>query len=175
MPLVVFLRGVNVGGRKTFRPSVLAKKLAGLDVKSIGAAGTFTVRRKVRARTARAEFLRHLPFDAHVMICPAKELVDLVDDEPLRQHALHEDAKPFISVLERHPREQPRLPIHAPEGKAWQVAVIAVRGRFALSLHRRTGGALVYPNEVVEKRFGVAATTRSWNTILKLRADLESE
>ena len=62
----------------------------------------------------------------------------------------------------------PRLPIEQPEGKAWQVRVMTIRGRFAVSLLRKTGRAFVYPNEVVEKRLGMAATTRSWNTIVTL-------
>jgi hypothetical protein len=36
---------------------------------------------------------------------------------------------------------------------------------FALSLHRRVGRTLVYPNEVVERHLGVSATTRNWNTV----------
>ena len=47
MTLVVFLRGVNVGGYKTFRPSLLAKELAEFDVVNIGAAGTFVVRKPI--------------------------------------------------------------------------------------------------------------------------------
>ena len=35
--LIIFLRGVNVGGHKTFRPSLLAKEMADYDVTSIGA------------------------------------------------------------------------------------------------------------------------------------------
>ncbi len=54
MPEVVLLRGVNVGGHKTFRPSALAAQLQHLDVVNIGAAGTFVVRRSVgHAHTAR--------------------------------------------------------------------------------------------------------------------------
>src|SRR6185295_12228721 len=45
MAVVVFLRGVNVGGHRRLRPSVLAKELERLDVVSIGAAGTFVVRK----------------------------------------------------------------------------------------------------------------------------------
>ena len=174
MSLVVFLRGVNVGGHKAFQPSVFARKLGGLEVKSVGAAGTFIVRGNVGERTVRSEFVKHLPFDAHVIICMGRELVDLVRDDPFHDHALDEDIKGFVSVLESRPGGRPRLPIHQPEGKGWQVAVIAVHGRFAVSLLRKTGRTLVYPNEVVEKRFEVVATTRSWNTILRLRHDLET-
>lgn len=45
MVLVVLLRGVNVGGHRTFRPTTLAKQLAHLDAVNIGAAGTFVIRR----------------------------------------------------------------------------------------------------------------------------------
>jgi hypothetical protein len=41
MALVVFLRGVNVGGHKAFRPSALAGALADFDVVNVGASGTF--------------------------------------------------------------------------------------------------------------------------------------
>ena len=104
MALAVFLRGVNVGGHKAFQPSVFARRLHRLDVRSVGAAGTFLVRGKVGQKTARTEFLKHLPFEAQVMICTAEELSDLVRDDPFHEHALHDDIKGFVSVLERHPR-----------------------------------------------------------------------
>ena len=40
---IVFLRGVNVGGHRTFRPSILARELSDYDVVNVGAAGTFVV------------------------------------------------------------------------------------------------------------------------------------
>jgi hypothetical protein len=41
MALIVFLRGVNVGGHRTFRPTILARELSAYDVVNVGAAGTF--------------------------------------------------------------------------------------------------------------------------------------
>ena len=74
----------------------------------------------------------------------------------------------FVSVLAKRPPTLPTLPFSQPAGSEWQVKVVGLRGRFALSLWRRTGRAMVYPNEVVEKRLAVAATTRNWNTISKI-------
>ena len=51
MALVVFLRGVNVGGHRTFRPAALVKDLAHLDAVNIGAAGTFVIRRRALVET----------------------------------------------------------------------------------------------------------------------------
>jgi hypothetical protein len=42
---VVLLRGVNVGGHRTFRPARLAERLQHLGAINIGAAGTFVIRK----------------------------------------------------------------------------------------------------------------------------------
>src|SRR5580704_450692 len=73
MALVVLLRGVNVGGHRTFRPATLAKQLKHLDAVNIGAAGTFVIRRPVTRAKLRAELARRLPFDAEIMICQGHE------------------------------------------------------------------------------------------------------
>jgi hypothetical protein len=54
--LVVLLRGVNVGGHRTFRPAALAAQLAHLDTVNIGAAGTFVIRKRIGRGDVRTEF-----------------------------------------------------------------------------------------------------------------------
>ena len=165
MALVVFMRGVNVGGHRTFRPAVLAKELAAFDVVNVGAAGTFVVRQMIGQRALRDELLRRLPFQAELMICRGRDLIDLACGEAFPDEPSPKAARRFVSVLAKRPRALPRLPISQPAGDKWQVKVVGVIGRFALSLWRRLGRTIVYPNEVVEKNLGVSATTRNWNTI----------
>src|ERR1700694_5021950 len=62
--LVVLLRGINVGGHRSFRPTTLAEQLKHLDAVNIGGAGTFVIRRPVTQAKLRAELARRLPFDA---------------------------------------------------------------------------------------------------------------
>lgn len=174
MAWVVFLRGVNVGGHKAFQPSALARELAAFGVVNVGAAGTFVVRKTISQAILRAELLRRLPFQAELMICRSRELIDLTFGQPSPDETARKDVRRFVSVLARRPRTLPRLPISHPAGDKWQVKVIGIRGRFALSLHRRQGRTLVYPNEVVEKRLRVTATTRNWNTIAAIRSVLEA-
>jgi hypothetical protein len=64
MALVVLLKGVNVGGYRTFRPSALAKELERFDIVNVGAAGTFVIRQTVGRMKLRAEVMRRLPFEA---------------------------------------------------------------------------------------------------------------
>jgi uncharacterized protein (DUF1697 family) len=77
MALVVFLKGVNVGGHRTFRPSVLATEMTHLGVMSVGAAGTFVVRMPISRAKLRLEFQRRLPFATEAMICSGSDIVRL--------------------------------------------------------------------------------------------------
>src|SRR2546422_9351969 len=54
--LVVLLRGVNVGGHRTFRPSTLAGQLKHLDAVNIGAAGEVVCPRAVSQGRQSGEF-----------------------------------------------------------------------------------------------------------------------
>jgi uncharacterized protein (DUF1697 family) len=77
MAWVVFLRAVNVGGTNRCQPALIAKQLARFDIVNIGAVGTFVVREAVSESALRAAIVRKLPFKCEIMICPAKEIVDL--------------------------------------------------------------------------------------------------
>lgn len=61
-----------------------------------------------------------------------------------------------------------RLPIERPTG-GWEVKRVAVKDRFVLRRWRALRKSGLYPNEVVEREFGVPATTRTWGTIEKIR------
>jgi uncharacterized protein (DUF1697 family) len=165
MAWVVFLRGVNVGGHKAFRPSMLATELAEFDVVNVGAAGTFVVRKSISSALLRAELSRRLPFDADLMICRARDVSNLGSGDPFPGAGSEKGVSWFVSVLAKRPQRLPPFPICQPAGDNWQVKVIGLRSTFVLSLHRRVGRTLVYPNEVVERHLGVRATTRNWNTL----------
>ncbi len=173
MALVVFLRGVNVGGHKTFRPSALAKELADFDVVNVGAAGTFVIRKAVSQKLLRTELARRLPVAAEFMICPGRDLTALARRTSLPDEAAAEEVQQAISVLAARPRTLPPLPLSRPNEDAWRVRILEVAGRYAVSVWRRLGERLLYPNEVVEKTLGVSATTRNWNTLSTICAILQ--
>jgi uncharacterized protein (DUF1697 family) len=107
------------------------------------------------------------------MICNGRNLLDLASAAPFPNARSYKDARRFVTVMLKQPRELPLLPISHPPGDQWQVQIVGVSGRFALSFWRRMGKALIYPNEVVEKKFGVSATTRNWDTITTICDILE--
>src|SRR5262249_18402461 len=130
------------------------------DVVNIGAAGTFVVRKPASAAKIRAEFLRRLPFEPEVIVVGGREVLDLAAGEAFSKAPSGRDMRLFVTVLSRAPRPLPPLPVLRPSEDAWQVALVNCTGRFVLSHWRRQGRTFLYPNEVVEKVFGVPATTR---------------
>jgi uncharacterized protein (DUF1697 family) len=164
MALVVFLRGVNVGGRRRFRPSVLAKEMAAHDVVNVGAAGTFVVRKPGPRAALRAELLRRLPFEAEVVFCEGRDLLRLAADNPFGRQRQRPDVVRFLSILSKPPRARPSVPIGIPSEGRWFVRLIARRGRFVLGVYRRHMKTIGYLGRI-DEIFGVPATTRNWNTV----------
>ncbi len=162
MACVVFFRAVNVGGHQKLQPSLLARALAEFGVVNVGAAGTFVVRGPVSQAKLRAEILRRLPFKPELMTCPARDVLALVRGAWFRETPEGKDIGRFVSVMPQSPRMKPKLPIEQPVGGKWEVRIVAIVGRFALSL-RRLGQT--YSDTVVEKHFNGPATTRNWNTL----------
>lgn len=110
MAFVAFFRGINVGGYRTFRPSILAKQLKDYGVVNIGAAGSFVFRNRVSQTVLRSEVLRCLPVDAEVMICTAQELIAAASDNPFASEKDGRYTVRFVSVLARGP--ECYLPFH---------------------------------------------------------------
>ena len=163
MALVVFLRGVNVGGHRSFRPSLLAEKMRRYDVVNVGAAGTFVVRKPPAPEKLRAELSRKLPFQAEVVICEGRELLRL-ETENCYPSKIPADVVRFVSILATPARLKKSLPVKFPSEGKWLVRVIASKGPFVFGMYRRHMKTIGYLGQI-DKLFDGPATTRNWNTI----------
>ncbi len=172
MALVVLLRGINVGGRRSLRPTTLARQLRHLDAVSIGAAGTFVIRRPVSRARLREEIARRVPFDLEVVICEGREIARLAARDPFRGLRLGPDVVRFVSVLSRRPRSEPRLPVVLPSGGNWLLKILALDDRFVLGLYRRHMRVIGYLGDL-DQLFGAPAVTRNWNTVTRIRKELD--
>jgi uncharacterized protein (DUF1697 family) len=162
--LVVLLRGVNVGGHRTFRPATLGERLKHLDAINIGAAGTFVIRRPVTRAQLRDEIARRLPFDAEISICQGREIVRLLSRDHFAGHPVRPDVVRFVSILSRRPRSAPSTPMSLPPNGRWLLKILAREGRFVFGVYRRHMKVISHLG-TLDRLFGVPATTRNWNTI----------
>ena len=164
MAVVAFLRGVNVGGHRRFRPSVLAQELTRYDMVNVGATGTFVVRKPGPPAKLRAELLRKLPFEAEVALIDGRDLIRLVTENPFRAQRPRPDAVRFVAILSNTCPIPPASPITLPTRGPWLVRILGSRGRFVFGEYRRHMKTIGYLGRI-DKLFGVPATVRGWNTI----------
>jgi uncharacterized protein (DUF1697 family) len=167
MALVVFLRGVNVGGHRTFRPSVLARELSAYDVINIGAAGTFVVRKPGSRANFRAALLRKLPFEAHVVLCDGRDLMRMEKAKPFGSEPCPPDVVRFVSILAKATGSRASLPASFPSHGEWLVRVVSSQGQFVFGIYRRHMKTIGYLGQI-DKLYGAPATTRNWNTIMAI-------
>lgn len=165
MSLVVFLRGVNVGGHRRFRPSELAAELRDFGAVNVGAAGTLIIRRPGPRMKFRAELLRRLPFEAEAAICQGCDLLRLEQENPFGAEELSADTVRFVSILLMANRTMPTMPFGLPPDGEWLVRVIAARKQFVFGMYRRHMKTIGYLGQL-DKLIGARVTTRNWNTML---------
>jgi uncharacterized protein (DUF1697 family) len=158
------LRGINVGGHRTLRPSLLAGRLKPFDAVNIGAAGTFVIRRPVARARLRAEIARRLPFDAAIIICEGREILGLMSQDPFAGPPEAPGIVRFVSVLSRRPRSEPTLPARFPSSGRWLLKILARKGRIVFGQYRRHMKVIGYLG-ALDRLFGVPVVTRNWNTI----------
>jgi uncharacterized protein (DUF1697 family) len=161
---VVLLRGVNVGGHRTFRPTTLARRLKHLDAVNIGAAGTFVIRKPVSRVQLRAALAARLPVDTEITICQGHEILGLMSRDPFAGQPMQPDIVRFVSVLSRRPRSAPPMPLRLPSHGTWLLKVLGRDGRFVFGLYRRRMKVIGYLG-AIDRLFGARATTRNWTTI----------
>lgn len=164
MALVVFFRGINVGGHRRLRPSILAAELSAYDVVNVGAAGTFVVRKPGPRANFLQELRRKLPFNAEVACCDARDLIRLEADNPFGAEPPRPDMVQFVSILAKPGRRKVSIPMALPEAGEWFVRIMGSRNRLVFGVYKRHMKTIGYLGQL-DAVFGAPATTRSWSTI----------
>ena len=160
MALVVFLRGVNVGGHRTFRPSALARRLNRYDIVNVGAAGPFVVCKPGPRAKFRVALLRKLPFEAEVVLSDGCDILRLEKENPFGTEPPRPDIVRFVSILSRAGGLRTSLPVAFPPNGEWLVRVIACKDQFVFGMYRLHMKTIGYLGRI-DKLFGTPATTRN--------------
>jgi uncharacterized protein (DUF1697 family) len=172
MAQVVFLRGVNVGGHRVFRPSLLPAQLPQLGLVNIGAAGTFVVRQRISQAALRRALAGRLPFDAEIVICSAAQVRGLLEADIFAGQPSRPDVVRFVSVLSRAPGISPLLPMEFRHGRRWLVKLVRQVDRFVAGVYRRHLRTISCLGRI-DQVFDVPVTTRNWNTFGQIASVLE--
>jgi len=134
---------------------------------NIGAAGTFVA----RGRVSPTEIAKAILFPLDVAIRPAAEVLRLVDGGPPRAPS---GTQVFVSVLVAPATKSPGLPVELPPGRPWVLRVVAKQGPFVVSLRRVDRQRALDLSAVIERAYGVRATTRGWPTFERVATAVRS-
>lgn len=174
MALVVFLRGVNVGGHRSFRPTELAEALKHLGAVNIGAAGTLVIRRQMSQADARAAVAQNLPFVAEIVVCQGRDIAALISKNPFKGLSVRPGVVRFVSVLSGRTRLTPATPMRFPPSGPWLMKILAKHNRFVIGTYRRHMKVIGYLG-ALDRLYGVPVTTRNWNTIAAIGKVLRND
>ena len=171
---VVFLKGVNVGGHRRLKPSLLARRLRRYEAVNVGSAGTFIVSGRVSRRGLAATIREAVSFEVQMVICSAREIRAIADETAFDGAPGGKANVRFVSMQVRRAPLRRRPPFALGDGRRWDLKVLVQRGRFILGVHRRQMRALGALAQL-EELGGGAITTRSWGTIRRLAAMMADE
>lgn len=172
---VALLRGINVGGHRRVAMADLRDLLAGqghADVQTLLQSGNalFTsesVDPDGLASEIETAIAGRLGLKVAVLLRTGAELADVIAANPLPE-AIAEPAKLHVAFLSAAP-EPGRLETLEAARFAPDTFVLGERALYVW--YRDGAGRSKLTNDLIERRLGVTATSRNWNTITKL-ADL---
>ncbi len=172
---VAFLRAVNVAGRAGVRMADLriAFERAGAEaVRTVIQSGNVlfdapATELPTLLHRLRGAVNRLAGGPTTVVFRTLRELGSLVRSAPFRDFEDETDLKLYVAFLAAPPRRTLELPLRLPSDG---LEAFALRRHDVLLVGRRVRGRFGFPNNVVEKAFGVPATSRNWNTVTKLVA-----
>ncbi len=173
MRYVAFLRGINVGGRNLLKMESLRALLAAQGLQNIytylqSGNAVFESRERDGQKIAgriEAGIMDFLGASIPVVLRTADRLRQMVDSDPFRFRRDSADAKLYVSFLHSTPPTRPQLPLIHLDG---MMVIFAATESEAFSVSTPSKGRYLFPNIVIEERFGVSATTRDWNTLTNL-------
>jgi uncharacterized protein (DUF1697 family) len=168
---IIFLRGINVSGQKVIKMQDLAKLFESFgfnNVKTYLQTGNIlfdsdeTDSEKI-IKIIDDGIYQELGYKVTVILRTKQELLDVVDSNPFKDY--EGDVKYYLTFLAEKPKQPPALPIRMND---IENEVFKLENNIVYTVGFNVKGRYGFPNVFIEKEFGVPATTRNWNTILKI-------
>jgi uncharacterized protein (DUF1697 family) len=170
-PFVALLRAVNLAGRNRVPMAELrglVEELGGQDVETYVQSGNVVFRSRMSAdglaEAIHAELEQRLGLDVAVLVRTSAELAKVVAKNPFASPKVDDKAL-HVAFLARTPT---RARVRELDPTFAEPDLLHVAGREVFLLYPNGYGRTRLTNAVLERRLGVAATTRNWRTVTTL-------
>ena len=174
---IALLRGINVGGNKLIKMEALAAAFTAAGfrkVKTYIASGNVIFESRASDRDALTKKIEKMltanfGHEIAVALFTLAELKDLTSINRFARIKPSKDVMLCVTLFNQPvPPELPR------ESKAERLKVVALHDRAAFIVARRKPtGWFGYPNNWIEREFGVTGTTRGWSSLQKIAVAAE--
>lgn len=174
-PYLVFLRGINVGGKNVIKMAALTKVLIDIglqNVKTLLASGNIYIESSETSIKHIQEAIKkaladHFSYREEIIIRTYREIKELIEKAPFESYKPSKDAKLYITFLSSPPLERGlSIPYETAE-KDFMIIHSSEKEVLSLlfpSQKRKTTEAM----KILESYYGKKITTRNYNTVLKL-------
>ncbi|WNR42131.1 DUF1697 domain-containing protein [Paenibacillus roseipurpureus] len=173
---IALLRGINVSGQKMIKMDRLKQLFESMGFTHVSTyiqSGNVIFdseaegEAEVLADRIRQELLTQLTFDIPVIIRTPGELQEVVAYSPYAHVDETANEQRYVTFLSASPTDAVIAKLLATQNP---VDELQVQGREVYVLIRKNYGDSKFSNNFIEKKLGVSATTRNWETVNKLIA-----
>lgn len=169
-----FLRGINVGGKNIIPMDELREVFASqgfANVRTWIASGNVRFESDVGGTagikyTLEKSLKDRFSYPGPVILRREAELTGMVESDPFRGEESGKSVKWYVCLLESSPGKMVELPL-LNEKEGLEIFLLSGLDLFLISRELKRG-RYGFPNNFVEKEFGVMSTARNWNTLLKM-------
>ncbi|MCW4042501.1 MAG: DUF1697 domain-containing protein [Candidatus Bathyarchaeota archaeon] len=165
---VAFLRGINIIGHNILKMEELRQQINSLGFKNVSTykqSGNIIFETSDKSNSInkkiQRELYRLLGVDVKVFLRTMIEVEEILQLNPFKK-VKSNTSKLYVTFLPTELSRKPRLPLKSTNK---DVEVILLRKCEAFSLAYKKKGRFGYPNNFIEKKFNILASTRNWKTI----------
>jgi uncharacterized protein (DUF1697 family) len=178
---VAFLRGINVGGNTLIKMAEMKKAFEAVGLKNIVpvlASGNVVFERAKADRTALAHQIeqvlaKRFKVQPVAILRTAAQIAELVKSNPFKNARLSSQTKVHVTFLAQETNLTAKFPLSlsAKDFQIFQVSPGEICSAVDLSGAAGTSELM----RVLEKQFGKTITTRTWATVEKVAAAMQTE
>ncbi len=171
---VAFLRAINVAGHARVSMGSVRDAFAAAGCRGVQTyiqSGNVLFESSpadIAATLQRLQDILRVAFgeEPRIFLRTLRQVVQLIDQAPFEERDRVSDIKLYVAFLAERPRKIPAFPFSSPKEA---LEAIAMKGREVFIVSRRKpNGFYGFPNNFIEERLGVPATSRNWSTITKI-------
>ncbi len=175
MTYILLLRGINVSGQKLIKMEYLREQFAAwgyTNVRTYIQSGNVIFdstekKEQVLYKKISAQLHKALGYGVEIFLRNVSEIAEVVKQNPFTDSHPDDKMALYVSFLAEVPTEENRKKLEGLSDELNRYIIINREVYCFISKHERNAKT-IYSNNWLEKKLGMPATARNWNTVNKL-------